>query len=143
MTQTAQDIHLVSTAQEYRAWHAGHMAQRRRAGLQGKAADSTTPFDAYINHGRWVVDCPCGAGNATDPAWGIACCIGCGLVHTAVVFPSEVTIAEVEVLLDQRQSVLFRNFDPRRGETPATVADENRAHSVIVKRDARVFDLED
>jgi hypothetical protein len=68
MTQTAQDIHLVSTAQEYRAWHAGHMAQRRRAGLQGKAADSTTPFDAYINHGRWVVDCPCGAGNATDPA---------------------------------------------------------------------------
>lgn len=66
---------------------------------------------AYVNHSRWVADCPtCGAGMITWPDHPLACCLGC--FHIARVrHPSKARIGEVEPILLERPDPHTRNWE--------------------------------
>lgn len=53
-----------------------------------KPAERTEPLVMYVNEGRWVADCThCRAGVTGEPDWPDVRCLGCGSVHTNVVWP--------------------------------------------------------
>ena len=114
--------------QVHGARNAERLAQRQEQVLTAKRRK---PFKterrlvAYINCGRWLVDCLCGAGNAVDTETATALCFGCGAVHETIVLPDEAEQIE-QVLLLRR--VEYRHWFP--GETAATLAAENAAHGV-------------
>tara|TARA_B100000949_G_scaffold11685_1_gene8927 strand:- start:4270 stop:4548 length:279 start_codon:yes stop_codon:yes gene_type:complete len=83
------------------------------------AIEVPDPRDAYINHGRWVVDCTCNGAGLTSPAFGLTCCFDCGSVYTSVVFPSD--HEEIESALMTRTDETTRNW---RGETVAQLRSE-------------------
>ena len=94
--QTAADIHNVKSEAEYLAWHIEFCARNRATGLTDVRPHRVeSVLTAYINHGRWVVDCECGAGNAVHPEWMIACCGSCGAIHSGIVFPTTDDVAVV------------------------------------------------
>ena len=57
--------------------------------------------NAYINHGRWVADCPCNGAELVSPDHTMLCG-SCGAEHK-VKFPGPKTRAEIERLLDLRE----------------------------------------
>ena len=107
-------------------------------------ADATGTVKAYINHGRWVVECPAGCGHAiaasvSNPYF---LCTMCGTKTNSgqwfhVTFPAE--RAEIEQLLVQRAPahptrpnmpyfVNTRNWEP--DETVEQLEQENRKRGV-------------
>ena len=72
----------------------------------------TDPIDAYINHGRWVVNCECNGGGLTSPTFKVSCCFDCGRRYTNVVFPNDAK--EIEKELMKRREQHHRN---RMGES--------------------------
>lgn len=90
--------------------------------------------DAYVNHGRWCVDCPHGCGsaqyasrkdrrffcvdcdNAGDPRW------------IPVDWPSDLEIGAIEAALLARPDVTSRNWKP--GETIEQLVAENAEHDL-------------
>lgn len=84
----------------------------------------------YANHGRWVVDCPCGSAQVacrTDPRFF---CIECRNVWAdglwvQVEWPKELGV--IEELLDKRP-VKHAHWTP--GEDPMTLLAENAAAEV-------------
>lgn len=68
---------------------------------------------AYVNHGRWVADCPLGDGGARRLKPGLDFfCIECG--NTFVVeWPDAETMKTVEAGLAGMPGVANQNFDPR------------------------------
>jgi hypothetical protein len=101
----------------YTAKHADFCARNRA----GKTTTKTAHVNAYLNNGRWVADCACGAGMGAYPGWASRC-FGCGAIYTTVRFPKDWADGE---------DVLWAR--PRRDhEWPATktVAD------LIAERDA-------
>lgn len=115
-----------ATPAAYRASHAAWIARGIRRGMRYAVHDAPGEVVAYVSANRWVCDCECGAGNATDPAWGFACCFGCGAVHETVRFPPD--RAEIERLLLQRPQVSTRHWFPQ--ETVRDLAAENVAHGL-------------
>ncbi|HTR77174.1 MAG TPA: hypothetical protein VMH39_03660 [Gemmatimonadaceae bacterium] len=85
--------------------------------------------DAYVNHGRWVWDCPrCGAAQvaSTDDPRAFCCeCLNGGDGWYPVMFPAD--RPAVEWLLGQRPEA-FRNWYP--GETVEKLQGENLAHGL-------------
>ncbi len=126
--QTPKDVHNVNSAAEYLAWFRKFLAGKRAAGASVVEFESSVQLVAYVNHGRWIVDCECGAGNSVDPSWSVACCVGCGAIHRDLVFPADVSA--VETCLTQRAFHVNRNFDPRRGEDVATIRRENTSRGL-------------
>jgi hypothetical protein len=66
--------------------------------------------EAYISHGRWVVDCVCHGAGFTSPEFKVSCCFDCGRMYTSVVFPKQRKQIE-EVLLSRRDKE-NRNWIP-------------------------------
>lgn len=123
-----REHHAVRDAAEYERKHAAAIAEKARAGMRFTVREVPTPAVAYVSAGSWVIQCECGAGNATDPSWGMACCFGCGAVHRQVRFPKDV--AAIEAALVERPVVASRHWLP--GETPQDLALQN-----AVMREAR------
>lgn len=84
---------------------------------------------AYVNHGRWLVDCPCGESCSTSPAWGMACCLGCGAIFEAIEFPPARMRQDIEHLFEPR-TMAQRNWYWR--ESVEQLAAENIAHGLRV-----------
>lgn len=124
---TAREQHRVATPEAYRSTHAAKIAADAKAGARYVVHDSPGLTVAYISANRWVIDCECGAGNATDPAWGFACCFGCGAVHEHVQFPTDIDAIEQALL--SRPFPMNRNWRP--SETAETLTAENIEHGVI------------
>ena len=77
---------------------------------------------AYVNHGRWVVDCPtpyCNEAHHAEPTT----CPGCGRTYGPS-FPAERVL--IDAALSRRVVVETRNWIP--GETVARLESENEAH---------------
>mgnify|MGYP000852484951 CR=1 FL=1 len=119
---TAREHHGVPTAAALRRRHQQAIALKARAGMRYTVHTDPQPVQAFVSAGSWVVVCPsCGSGCATDPAWGLACCFGCGAVFERVVFPSDP--AAIEAALVERVHVPTRNWQP--SESVADLRAEN------------------
>lgn len=122
---TARDV-FGSTGVALRDWHRGQCAARS---IMPFAVDR--PVMAYVNAGRWVIDCPCGSGALVDVPIAQACCLGCGAVHVAVELP--VDRHPIEGVLMLRPHDRNRNW---RWETVDQLRAENAMFlSVSVVRD--------
>lgn len=110
-----------------RMYAQAHGEWLRRAPGRPTAHDSALELRMYVNHGRWVGDCPeCRAGVATGRGWDEARCFGCGAVFRDVRWPKD---------LDAVEAVLLKRLPAHRhmavGETPAELLAENIAHGVV------------
>jgi hypothetical protein len=99
-------------------------------------ADQEAP--AYVNHGRWIVDCPCGGAECVTEDDKVFYCLSCGNAQVngnfiRVKFPNQVERDKFEKSLALRPESL-RNWIP--GETPADIASENRKHGIAVPEGA-------
>ena len=89
-------------------------------------------IEAYINHGRWIAECPtrCGGAVIADSGVPLFVCYECGGDWYSVVFPPEKTA--IEVLLMRRPPVgrepTTRNWYP--GESVADLARQNQEMGV-------------
>lgn len=83
-------------------------------------------MNTYVNHGRWVADCPtvgCYEAHQVAPGERFTCS-ECG--YTAMpAFPPEMRL--IEAALSRRLLPATRNWYP--GETVADLETENRAHA--------------
>lgn len=120
----AREEHAVASVVAYRRKHASAIGEKAALGMRFEVHAVAAPTTARINHGRWIIDCDCGAGNATDPRWGIACCFGCGAVHEHVIFPAD--WEALEAALVGRPHPRTRNW--ATGETIEALRDETAAH---------------
>jgi len=85
------------------------------------------PVAAYVNHGRWVADCPeCGGGVGAWPANLEGACLDCGHVY-GVTFPAGCDRAE-EILRSRPPQ--NRHWRPDHGETLTDLATENQMMEV-------------
>jgi len=101
------------------------VAEERRIDLTDHTG---TVLPAYVNHGRWVANCPnCNGGIFGPPAHGshdqTGACLDCGWVYT-LDYP--VQAQAIERLLLLRPKPDNRNWLP--GETVADLARENRVY---------------
>ena len=90
--------------------------------------------DAYVNHGRWIAECPHGCGEAyvTSKQDPLFWCAGCrntlnGGRWYLVAFPK--ALARIERALEKRLARTNMNWTP--GETSQALEAENKAHGVI------------
>ena len=100
---------------------------------------------AYINHGRWVVDCtlnregePCPGAECVTADDKVFLCLSCGNEEVGgdflkVRFPAKRSREKFEKSLALRPESL-RNWIP--GETPSKIAKENRRHGIAVPEGA-------
>ena len=113
-------------------WH--EFAARRQAQLgfrfpNRRDADrfrtSRKKLVAYMNHSRWVADCPmtnCNGGIAVWIENPQACCLDCGTIFSEVRWPSETDMARAMI---EALNVPFdeeRNYDPRTEKAEDAVA---------------------
>ena len=76
----------------------------RAMGKKGKNVfEVDDPIDAYINHGRWVINCECNGGGLTSPTFKVSCCFDCGRRYTNVVFPNDAKKIEKELMKRREQ----------------------------------------
>lgn len=67
---------------------------------------------AYVNHSRWVANCPeCNGGMGCWRASKTACCLGCGH-EFFVIWPAKKDFEEIERLLLRRAKEVNRNWYP-------------------------------
>ena len=64
---------------------------------------------AYVSHGRWVADCPCGSGIALVPEWKMAMCFECGGV-ASVAWPEKDDLETIDAELGKRESRTTQNW---------------------------------
>lgn len=76
---------MVKTREDYVVWQHRMLAELAPHATIHTVADV---LQAYVNDGRWVVDCRCGSGCLTRPGWE-ARCGECGAVYDQVTFPKE------------------------------------------------------
>lgn len=74
--------------------------------------DDDRPLVAYVNHGRWVADCPeCGGGIGAWVEMADAACLDCAHVYR-ITFPTVKRRKAGEALLDVRREPKHRNWRP-------------------------------
>lgn len=103
-------MHAVRSTAEYRARHALFIRRAANKGRRVAVHESPAPVPARIDHGRLLVDCECGAGNAVDRKANLALCFGCGAVHTSVVVPDKSEWSRIERCLLARRRQQDRNW---------------------------------
>ena len=113
-----------SAEEAYRREHRAAISRMRTHGIPAREHESAIVLAAYVNHGRWVVDCECGAGNA--PLSDVARCFGCGAVHS-VTYPR--TRKSIEKALLARPQQRNRNWYPH--ESVDDLRRENAAHNIM------------
>lgn len=121
----------------------GHTMQAWCCYLRGMAGKSLPPasfvaqgkpVQAYVNHGRWVAQCPyCPSAHCVSKFDAVFWCVECAMrvnggAPCAVVFPA--MWADVEAELMKRPMAANRNWYP--GETPEGLQSENKAHGIGV-----------
>ena len=82
---------------------------------------------AYLNHGRWVVDCPrdgCPESRLATP--GVFICTNCHQIATVEIPPER---AAVDAAVAARPVPQTRNWYP--GETVEQLYEENETHGVV------------
>jgi len=79
---------------------------------------------AYLNHGRWVADCPCNGAELVTPGETMLCG-SCGAEHK-VGFPTKKQRGEIETLLAKRNPP-NQNW---HGETVDELLAENIEHGL-------------
>jgi len=114
----------VASPVAYRAWH------QRSLHDAAMVHESSVVLVARIDHGRWIVDCLCGAGVYTHPEWRLACCVDCGAIYHDIVMPSAPAIAALTRLLLARARRENQHWSP--GESLDRLKAENLAHNVGV-----------
>ena len=78
---------------------------------------------AYVNHDRWVADCPvCNGAELVERGHDMLCG-SCGAVHD-VDWPNDTDRKQAEALLAKRPAPL-RNWNRHKGETADTLVAEN------------------
>lgn len=90
-------------------------------------------MQAFVNHGRWLVSCPCNS--AAVVAYPLAgfLCIECGNQYAdgkplPIEWPPATTVAAIEALLAARPFPTNRNWTP--GEAIGDLLAENIAHGI-------------
>lgn len=121
----ADAIYGVPTPAALAAKFEAHWAKLRKRGIQVAPTVSATPMVAYIDHGRWLIQCVCGGGVGVHQDWPEARC-GCGAIYTAIVFPDN--RAAIEAALVVRPIMESRNWVAP--ESVDTLLAENVAHGV-------------
>lgn len=98
--------------------------QRKVAAL-ARALEVQYPAGVYIarvEHGRWIADCPCGAGVAVHPTWSETGCLECGRWWPVMV-PSEWDAIESVLLArpkrDTRNWLTLETVEKLRAENVA------------------------
>ena len=110
-------------------------------GAMPDVKDATGTVSAYINWGRWVVECPVGHGDAvivseTFPYF--ICCVGGSRENGGnwyqVTFPADKARIETELLkrvaAHPLKDARYRNW---KGETLKAIRDESRAKPELLK----------
>jgi hypothetical protein len=130
----------------HREWFA-RQAQGRGLKMSGEVADGRKrKVNAYLNHGRWMADCP--LIHELQPCIGAECvteddkvfyCLSCGNQEVdgdfiKVKFPPPGQRKKFEQSLALRPESL-RNWNP--GETPEKIAKENKKHGIAVPKGAK------
>jgi hypothetical protein len=114
--------------------------QRVCAFIRAQAGKPPPPFDfrprgeviAYVNHGRWVADCPfCASAMLCVPHDPYFWCVECGNYNNqdapmAVVFPAN--WPDIEQTLEMRRDARNQNWKPP--ETVDELVQENNDHGV-------------
>jgi hypothetical protein len=127
-------MHGVKTPEEYAADHFAKIAAiRDRFGDQRQVHPADVATVAFVNEGRWVVNCPeCFSGAAVDVDEGVARCYECGAVYATatetLVLPSPQTIAAIDEALGARGDRRAMNWT---GETTAALRRENKQHGAV------------
>lgn len=112
---------MLGVAEDDASVRAKQDAELRRAHPRGNRPVPHETSDrppVYLNHGRWLVDCPCGSGAGVTPT-GHAYCCECGRIM-AVDLPETAVLAEAMDVFGA-QSVDARNWHPREGSLQQVV----------------------
>jgi hypothetical protein len=115
--------HKHSGVKDIESYRVIHMNAMKNAEKDTHEID--VPQDAYINHGRWVVDCQCNGAGLTSPSFKVSCCFDCGRVYTNITFPKQVK--KIEEALVARYNQSSRNW---KGESLQVLLNENLEHEV-------------
>lgn len=88
---------------------------------------------AYVNHGRWLAECPsagCGGAVITDSSDPLFLCYQCGRGWYNVIFPPQKTTIEALLLVRPRigNHPSTRNWIP--GETVADLVRQNQERGI-------------
>lgn len=108
---------------------------RKMAPMPKAEIDEDVTVETYVNHGRWVVECPfCPSAQlAFDEERRFYCteCFNAEVEHrwVTVVWPDEETRAAIEEALSKRPEPATRNWYTY--ETPQMLRAENRAHGIV------------
>lgn len=113
----------VMSLKELQDKHQVELAKKRARGLPVVEHRVTAPQMALVNHGRWIIHCPCGSGVAVDVDLPEARCFGCGAIYTSVTFPPDRVAIEAELVKRDR-------FDARNW-LPGESVDDLRADRVV------------
>ena len=103
----------VTDVTSYREYHTRIVGEKEH--------EVETVREAYINHGRWIVNCDCAGAGLTSRSWKVSCCFDCGAVYTKIKFPLNATKIESALLI--RPALVNRNW--MRGETLERLLSEN------------------
>lgn len=117
----------VETAEDFERWWQmlARVIEDRTGRTVELKTDKRKPA-AYINHNRWVADCPeCNGGIDCSPDLPKGCCLDCGLVYV-LDFPSKREREEAEAVLSERRQPANRNWDRHKGEKVDRLKTENR-----------------
>lgn len=115
----------INTLDDMLAYGLQVITNRRALGIPtADQYDNTDPVYAFINNGRWIIRCPCGAGNAVDPDWTATVCFECSRVNRNIVYPDDYTAYEVE--LEKRQHARNQNWTP--DESIEDLEEETQQH---------------
>ena len=100
------------------------LRERSPLRLEQPIADKRTVVP-YINHGRWVADCPeCNGGIACWDENPRGCCLSCGHVYKVKWQPPDERAAACRAL-GERADRRHWNWEPHRGETVERLHTEN------------------
>lgn len=92
----------INTPEDYKLW--------QRFNVLTRGDKIWTPDNphvlAYINHGRWVINCvACHKGVLTRPDWNLACCSECGAIYEGTItFPQDPRIEQLLKLRPDRST---------------------------------------
>lgn len=135
-----QPDHSPAEAVVWRFWrHHSEAPAPLRLQLKGRWPDGVHDQlvgRAYVNHGRWCVDCPHGCGSAqyasrTDRRFFCVDCSNRGDGRwVPVVWPSDLEISTIEAVLSARPDPRSQNWRP--GELIQDLIAENKAAGLEV-----------